>query len=504
MDMGEAIRGWLKVDDLKTTSDFRYCKTEEQLAENTQMITYAQWGYEVYKAEVVSVAHIYGRTKGKARGHKVSVDVSRELVAEQWAQRVKTIREMVGHAATIESADELPPDTSHCMDYGGCAFRSKCGFTAFAAVKPSGTFAAVKPKVIKTGGVSMGSELLKQLRAAKGNLNGAVNGAAPPSNVTPIKGPAPVEARDSAPEKCSTCKGTTWAKSDAPGAPIGAFIPCQDCKATGLAPTGIVTSAPDAVLPPDAPSRTTTPEEITAVESAKRGRPKKVKEPEVKKMKMKVEGVLYECEFDADGNELSRVPLEVTKHPLSNDQLLSALGFTPEEIVKLEARQETEDALKGEITPGMLRQPKSIEKTIEVKAVPVAPAPKRVKPASPEKTENINQVLELLKEKRGAQVRPVPAVPPVLYIDCMPVKGSINVVSMEEWLGPIAELAALANEVQDVRLISYTSKGVLASAIRDCLDTTPAALLIDSRQFGADEVLAALIPHASLVVRGIR
>ena len=35
--------------------------------DNTQMITYARWGYEVLGADSVEVAHVYGRTKAPAR-----------------------------------------------------------------------------------------------------------------------------------------------------------------------------------------------------------------------------------------------------------------------------------------------------------------------------------------------------------------------------------------------------------------------------------------------------
>lgn len=107
--------------------------------------------------------------------------------------------------------------------------------------------------------------------------------------------------------------------------------------------------------------------------------------------------------------------------------------------------------------------------------------------------------------------RKKPAAPPLLFIDCVPEVGVVA-VPLETWLEPIAELAAAAYVdektgkvgVADWRLISYTAKGVLAVAIREALDTCPSALRIDTRQSGAEVALEVLVPHAGLVVRGVR
>jgi hypothetical protein len=108
---------------------------------------------------------------------------------------------------------------------------------------------------------------------------------------------------------------------------------------------------------------------------------------------------------------------------------------------------------------------------------------------------------------------PAPAVHPpaglVLLVDCAPAKGT-QATLLADWIGPVAEYACSQvlddngrpAPVSDLRLVPYArGKGYLAAALRLALGTTPAVLVIDSNQYGADVVMELLTPWAALIVR---
>ncbi len=90
-----------------------------------------------------------------------------------------------------------------------------------------------------------------------------------------------------------------------------------------------------------------------------------------------------------------------------------------------------------------------------------------------------------------------------LYVDCFPTKGEPEVVDFFEWIGPICAAVAQSNAVQDYRLINYTAKGLLASAIREVVkaEGTPKAMTISSCAGGADIALEILTPIAKRVIK---
>lgn len=371
--MGALCTKILFIGDLKSTSDFRYCKTREQLESNRQLMTYARWGYAVMGADEVRIGHVYGCTK-KPKACIVPADdeppisVSREHVNKHWETAMACVREMVNAALYIRDADELSPNTAMCNEYGGCPHRSKCGLSA------------IFPK--RNTRASNMSKMLEKLNKGK-----------PVSLVS-----VPV-----------------------------VDMPAVIATTTDSTVSGRVVFDSMAVLPPDAPSRESTPEEVAAlVEAAqpkrgKRGRPK-----------------------------------EVHLNPFLAEETPASEPLPSSETLK--------DDPKMKQLAEMLKQPEAEE-------------PKMSKQ---------------------------PATRPTLFVDCMPMKGGGVTTHLEEWLAPIAAETARAGETADWRLIPYTSKGMLAHAIRQSLDTCPSYLVIDSRTSGAEVALEVLIPHAALVIRGMR
>ena len=93
-----------------------------------------------------------------------------------------------------------------------------------------------------------------------------------------------------------------------------------------------------------------------------------------------------------------------------------------------------------------------------------------------------------------------------LYVDCIPLKGAdrANYVTLDTWLAPIVQEVAEMNGVADWRLIQYTSKPVLAVALRSKLETLPETMLISSYSAGADVALEVLAPLATELVRALK
>ena len=90
-----------------------------------------------------------------------------------------------------------------------------------------------------------------------------------------------------------------------------------------------------------------------------------------------------------------------------------------------------------------------------------------------------------------------------LYVDCFPTKGDREVQDFFEWIGPICAKVAQQNSVNDWRMINYTAKGLLASAIRETISThgAPKSLTISTFSGGADIALEVLTSIAKRVIK---
>lgn len=355
--------------DVKTRSDFKYCSSAEELADDVQLVTYARGGYEVMGAGEVEFGHAYGRTGWDYQGDKpkpprahssakphgaltgvfadeaspcecavckawlsqvnrgqpvepTRIRLSRAQVAEKWQGIVEEkIRPMVEAAAHTKNALDLPPTTSSCANIYGkpCPHRSRCG---------------LEPKTNDNGGAIPMGNLMDRLNARK---NGTSAPQMPPPGTTMTVLPAanggptitinvegePAPTPHKAAAQCDACGGELTAENIS-RLPNG-NVKHVGCAATTQAP--VILADNRQVLPPEVTSemRTSTPEQSDAAEAKakKRGRPKKAP-------------------------------------PLTTAQLidLSGKGFTAAEIDQLVHDEDAAEALEGKITPGMMRQPK--------------------------------------------------------------------------------------------------------------------------------------------------
>lgn len=119
-----------EVVDHKTTSSFRYLKTEEELRQDPQANIYALEECLSRGVDGVWLRWIYYRTKGARKSDQTRFFMLRED-AERYTSEViePTVSAMNEAHASCSTAVELPPSPEHCEAYGGCAFRHKCNLT---------------------------------------------------------------------------------------------------------------------------------------------------------------------------------------------------------------------------------------------------------------------------------------------------------------------------------------------------------------------------------------
>lgn len=313
----------VKVSDHKSTGNFKYAKTPADLADNTQMNSYGKWVIDNVDFDTVEYEHIYVGTK-EIKSKVVSTIVTRDHILKIWDRDIEKVKAMV-KVAELEpvTAEVLPPTYSSCGMYGGCPYRDRCNISPLRGIN--------MPDMPTEGSVLM--KRLAEQAAARMAANGAA--AAPAASAAASPAPAPVAppaAPASAPAP-APLPGVSVFEHMMKDKPIGHVIynggygytklpdnsvmsvkmlpddyakavAAQDAKSAGTvpasspAPTALLNrlqaaqtgdAAPFmpptngthtvAVVPPDAPSRTSTAEEVNAAvnppaaEPKRRGRP---------------------------------------------------------------------------------------------------------------------------------------------------------------------------------------------------------------------------------------
>jgi hypothetical protein len=468
-----------QIDDLKTTSDFRYCKTPDELSKDVQMISYAKWAlWRLFEQRslppptFVSLRHVYVRTRGKRVATARDVLVTPADVETRWAAILDDVRDMESLAAIgseVNPQDVPATTTDHCSAYGGCFFRVQCFGAVYDTNRPFlGLFnKETKESVMADGNVltpnfpangvptAGGRTSLKDRVAAR---KAAASGSAPVApSVPPASAPALASVPSTAPAPAALC-GDVHAMFPAypcnlvphegdheSKGPTGGAIWWRDAETFGIgqsknwkalaAATPVAVAAPltaasvlaafspssiAQVLPPDAAPRTSTPEEVAAANApARRKRATKA-----------------EMEARASTGAVVGAPGVPTEQP--------AVGTTA---------------------------PASVAAATAVAPVVAVACP-----------------LE------------------ILYIDSFPVKNGGAMPTMAE--GLLAELAVAAAQaagVPDWRLVEFgKGKGAMAIVLRERLAQVPRELVVSTSTPGSDVIIEVLSPHAKRIVRALR
>ena len=126
------------VMDHKTTSDFRYALTAEDLATNIQAVIYAVDACRTYGADAVDLQWTYILTRGASKVRPVKL----RMYAADAEKVFSEIELLADEANTLLLADTtqhggdpaeyvrtIPPSPDHCEAYGGCPYRDLCNLS---------------------------------------------------------------------------------------------------------------------------------------------------------------------------------------------------------------------------------------------------------------------------------------------------------------------------------------------------------------------------------------
>jgi hypothetical protein len=472
IDNVRALPTTCKIQDYKTTSDFRNAKTPEELQKNTQLCWNAKYIFTNSDYDEIEIEHLYLLTKGRPKAMPVSTKVTRAQVEEVWQRDLALIREMVawGEMSPI-TADPLPPNTNACDDYGGCYYRTKCGFDVANVgwkkrIDPMSETqkSSLLSQLLTTAlGAKPDSPLVQQTKAAmeKGpaDLMAVLGGAKAAAPAVPAPAPTPTSvAAAAAPAPKPETPVTIF---EAPAANLfnGSSNAAEALKAK-------LAARPAGIVPPDAPPATSTPEEVEAATAAKKG------------------------EEEAAAAEAAPADAAPVSEPGKKRGRPKKVTPDAEPPVVEETRAVDQVAT---LATGQVKHVSSAT-PVEVKAEP----PKDDGPV--DSIENLRKILETPDNAFACGVQ-------VLYIDTLPFKGikpEDQPIDLAERMHAFEKVAAQSAGKSDYRLIEYTSKAYLANAVRVLMAGLPKSMFVDSRIPGADVFLSVVTPYCTHIFRGIR
>lgn len=463
IDVVEALPKKCRILDYKTTSNFRYAKTPEELQKNTQLCWNAKYIFAISDYEEIEIEHLYLLTTGRPKALPVRTRVTRAQVEEVWARDMALVHEMVEWARLGPlTADVLPPNTDHCDDYGGCFYRTKCGFDdsivpygkriPTMSDKSTGLLADILAQAKKTNPKSAVVASTAAVLKNGGDLMAVLGAKTAAAEPPPAAGAQVVfEAH---PAAANTLPGATAAAANLK-------------EALGKRDPG--------VLPPDAPPTTSTAEEVEAANAAK---------------------------AEAEAATETEQKTEEAEKP---------------------KRGRAKKQLQIEMAPETPATPASTTPVISVPAAgPMVVAgsyPAFVPPPAPLDTNQTNEgavpteapadVLNDVDKLRAMLLGPDPAFAcgvEALFIDCLPQKGwpGDAAVDLAEMMHTFERVAAQSAKKADYRMIDYQANGFLAQSIRVLMKGLPRTVHLDSRMPGASVFLSVVTPYCKLIVKGAR
>jgi CRISPR/Cas system-associated exonuclease Cas4 (RecB family) len=116
----------VRIIDWKSASDFKWNKTAEELAFNTQLVVYAAWALAAFPdAAFVQLAHGYVLKTGVGADFVETEPLDRTHVAQTYAGIEGTVAKMKVDALATD-AEAVPGNPAACGDYRGCPYREVC------------------------------------------------------------------------------------------------------------------------------------------------------------------------------------------------------------------------------------------------------------------------------------------------------------------------------------------------------------------------------------------
>lgn len=133
----------IAVEDNKTTKDFYWNKTVEELRNNIQGVIYSKWAWDLSKlpwfpvppvelwrpvwedgVDHVTFAHVYIKKKDKPDSTRVVAPMDWAKVAKGWVYIIDLVKEMTALAANPPKDPlEIPGNGAACPKFRGCPYR---------------------------------------------------------------------------------------------------------------------------------------------------------------------------------------------------------------------------------------------------------------------------------------------------------------------------------------------------------------------------------------------
>ena len=123
IDLVDSLEGRVMISDHKTTSDFKYTMTEEELKADPQAQAYALAMRE--HGSSVRFRHVYIRTKGSPASRETVVDFDSDDIEHARERLKKTVEEML-ETSRVDDVADVGHNLEACGDYGGCPHRARC------------------------------------------------------------------------------------------------------------------------------------------------------------------------------------------------------------------------------------------------------------------------------------------------------------------------------------------------------------------------------------------
>jgi len=117
------------IGDHKTTSNFRYALTPEELVTDYQGVLYGMahaTDRNLGLTEKFKLIWVYYLTRGKPQARRVQIETNRVQLERTYFPLAEKAEQLVKLKNTVESALEVEPNYSACGAFGGCPFRNKC------------------------------------------------------------------------------------------------------------------------------------------------------------------------------------------------------------------------------------------------------------------------------------------------------------------------------------------------------------------------------------------
>jgi hypothetical protein len=116
------------LEDLKTTADLRYAKTEEQLRDDPQVQLYA---YALFRElpddqDEMQCRWVYVPKKGKKPPKQVDFTINREWAEKKFEGLLTSMKAMISLYQEVKDAAKVTGNRSMCSRYGGCPFKPHC------------------------------------------------------------------------------------------------------------------------------------------------------------------------------------------------------------------------------------------------------------------------------------------------------------------------------------------------------------------------------------------